>query len=105
MACSNLFQAKPTIEQLQEIERRHTEAINTGKMFYSDPLSGNTVMTSTAHSARKKCCGNQCRHCPYGHVNVGIHHRCSKESCPFSTLDLVSEPSSSSSIDLSKISW
>ena len=32
--------------------------------FYKDD-SGNIVMTESFHIKRGKCCGNNCRHCPY----------------------------------------
>ena len=32
--------------------------------FYKDD-SGNIVMTESFHMKRGKCCGNNCRHCPY----------------------------------------
>lgn len=28
------------------------------------------VFTEAYHWKRGVCCGNKCRHCPYGHVNV-----------------------------------
>lgn len=36
---------------------------------YDDPATGYSVMTAYNLSLRR-CCGNMCRHCPYGHVNV-----------------------------------
>jgi hypothetical protein len=30
----------------------------------------NLVFTSAYHLKRGFCCGSNCRHCPYGHVNV-----------------------------------
>lgn len=35
--------------------------------MYIDPLSGYSVFTAHAHLARGHCCGNACRHCPFGH--------------------------------------
>jgi hypothetical protein len=32
--------------------------------FYKDD-SGNIVMTEYFHMKRGKCCGNNCKHCPY----------------------------------------
>jgi len=44
---------------------------------YKDPISGYQVLTSDALLKKGKCCGNSCRHCPFGHVNVenpgGVH--------------------------------
>lgn len=36
---------------------------------YVDPASGYTVFTSYFFKKRP-CCGNKCRHCPWGHKNV-----------------------------------
>lgn len=36
---------------------------------YIDPATGYSVFT-TAYLKRRPCCGNGCRHCPWGHVNV-----------------------------------
>jgi hypothetical protein len=36
---------------------------------YIDPASGYSVFTQ-AYLKRRPCCGNQCRHCPWGHANV-----------------------------------
>ena len=32
--------------------------------------NGFMVFTEKYHQARGSCCGNACRHCPYGHTNV-----------------------------------
>ena len=32
--------------------------------------NGLLVFTAAWHLKRGYCCGNACRHCPYGHVNV-----------------------------------
>lgn len=39
-----------------------------GLDYYQE--NGLMVLTSWFHLKRGKCCGNKCRHCPYGHVNV-----------------------------------
>lgn len=36
---------------------------------YIDPESGYSVFTQ-AYLKRRPCCGNECRHCPWSHVNV-----------------------------------
>ena len=36
---------------------------------YIDPDSGYSVFTAT-YLKRRPCCGNGCRHCPWGHANV-----------------------------------
>ena len=47
----------------------HRFAVENGRDTYIDPSSGYSVFTQL-HLKRKQCCGNGCRHCPYGHVNV-----------------------------------
>jgi hypothetical protein len=32
--------------------------------------NGFIVLTKIFHERRGYCCGNRCRHCPYGHENV-----------------------------------
>jgi hypothetical protein len=32
--------------------------------------NGLLVMTEAFHLKRGYCCGNECRHCPYEHINV-----------------------------------
>ena len=39
---------------------------------YLDPDTGYSVFTQ-AYLKRRPCCGNACRHCPWGHVNVPDH--------------------------------
>ncbi len=36
--------------------------------FYLE--GGLLVLTAHYHLRRGSCCGNACRHCPYGHENV-----------------------------------
>lgn len=57
-------------ETIIDIEEIHKLAVQNGKNTYIDPKTGYTVMTELVHLKRGKCCGNKCRHCPYGHVNV-----------------------------------
>jgi hypothetical protein len=40
-----------------------------GRDYYVDP-DGRYVFTAAYLLARGYCCGNACRHCPYGHMNV-----------------------------------
>mmetsp|Transcript_117946 Transcript_117946/g.205317 ORF Transcript_117946/g.205317 Transcript_117946/m.205317 type:complete len:340 (-) Transcript_117946:25-1044(-) len=54
----------------KDIEDLHTAACQKGSQTYNDPATGYTVFTELAHLARGYCCGNGCRHCPYGHLNV-----------------------------------
>ncbi len=43
--------------------------LKEGEDFYYDPF-GRMVFTEKYLLKRGYCCGNGCRHCPYGHVNV-----------------------------------
>ncbi|XP_064616754.1 uncharacterized protein LOC135480761 [Liolophura sinensis] len=52
------------------IHQRHKQAVENGKDFYTDPATGYQVITRLSHLKRGECCGNACRHCPYGHVSV-----------------------------------
>jgi methylated-DNA-protein-cysteine methyltransferase-like protein len=52
--------------------------------FYTDE-AGRVVFTEAWHLKRGYCCGNGCRHCPYGHRNVPS----AKTGAPF--FDLVYE--------------
>ena len=54
-----------------EIDRLHLAACNAGHDTYIDPASGYQVLTSKTLLKQGTCCGNSCRHCPYGHINVG----------------------------------
>jgi hypothetical protein len=36
--------------------------------YYSE--QGYIVLTAKYHLERGSCCGNGCRHCPYGYINV-----------------------------------
>ncbi|KAK3087576.1 hypothetical protein FSP39_007768 [Pinctada imbricata] len=49
---------------------RHVQACRSHKEFYRDVATGYQVMTRHAHLQRGNCCGNACRHCPYGHKSV-----------------------------------
>ncbi len=48
-----------------EILVAHAAALHRGLMFYVDPSSGYSVLTSGYLAARGTCCHNGCRHCPY----------------------------------------
>jgi cob(I)alamin adenosyltransferase len=50
--------------------KKHNEALNLGERTYIDPETGFTVFTELIHLKRGKCCGNKCRHCPYGYEKV-----------------------------------
>ena len=47
----------------------HRKAVTLGRDTYIDPPTGYSVFTSL-YLRRRPCCGNGCRHCPHGHVNV-----------------------------------
>jgi len=50
-------------------KRLHHRAVEMGYDTYIDPATGYSVFTSL-YLKRRPCCGNRCRHCPHGHVNV-----------------------------------
>jgi diphthamide synthase (EF-2-diphthine--ammonia ligase) len=52
------------------VDELHLEACKEGLSTYIDPATGYQVLTSDALLRQGKCCGNSCRHCPYGHINV-----------------------------------
>ena len=49
-------------------ERKPLRELIEGEHYYFD--GGLMVLTELYHLARGYCCGNACRHCPYGHENV-----------------------------------
>eukprot|EP00815_Leptocylindrus_aporus_P013192 CAMPEP_0116074474 /NCGR_PEP_ID=MMETSP0322-20121206/15976_1 /TAXON_ID=163516 /ORGANISM="Leptocylindrus danicus var. apora, Strain B651" /LENGTH=73 /DNA_ID=CAMNT_0003564179 /DNA_START=279 /DNA_END=500 /DNA_ORIENTATION=+ len=53
-----------------DIEDIHRKAVANSESTYIDPDTGFMVFTEVAHLKRGKCCGNKCRHCPYGWENV-----------------------------------
>lgn len=55
---------------LPDIEDLHEQTLLQGGKSYEDPATGFTVFTELFHLQRGKCCGNMCRHCPYGWENV-----------------------------------
>jgi hypothetical protein len=42
------------------------EQLKEGEDFYLDPDTGLFVLTEAYLRKRGYCCGNGCRHCPYG---------------------------------------
>lgn len=48
---------------------RHAMKCEPPRHTYIDPDSGYSVFTQ-AYLKKRPCCGNGCRHCPWGHVNV-----------------------------------
>ena len=53
-----------------DIEELHQLAMKQGSSTYVDPETEFQVFTELTHLKRGFCCGNQCRHCPYGFENV-----------------------------------
>ena len=53
-----------------DIEEAHKVAAELGSPTYIDPKTGYQVFTENSLLAKKICCGNGCRHCPYGYFNV-----------------------------------
>ena len=52
----------------ERIQAAHDAAQAEGNDAYFDPDTGLIVMTEGFLLRRGWCCGNICRHCPYGHV-------------------------------------
>ncbi|GJP49084.1 hypothetical protein CLOM_g8345 [Closterium sp. NIES-68] len=53
-----------------EIEEAHRAACLAGNSTYVDPETGYSVFTAPALLKPGRCCGNKCRHCPFGHYAV-----------------------------------
>ena len=64
---NNMTSVEPEINDIEEL---HRTAVLKGSTTYIDPATGFTVFTELSHLRRGKCCGNVCRHCPYGWENV-----------------------------------
>jgi ATP-binding cassette subfamily B (MDR/TAP) protein 1 len=62
---------------LAAIEVAHQAAVDIGSLTYEDPETGYQVFSVLAAHKRGKCCGNRCRHCPFGHYNVKEEDRLS----------------------------
>jgi hypothetical protein len=58
----------PLVDPLAQ--QAHDRACARGEAGYLDPSTGLFVFTRDHLVNRGWCCGNGCRHCPYGHVNV-----------------------------------
>jgi cob(I)alamin adenosyltransferase len=71
-----------TMTDEHDIEDIHKTAILQGSTTYTDPSTGFLVFSELAHLQRGTCCGNQCRHCPYGWSNVVIRNNNSKKRPP-----------------------
>lgn len=55
---------------MPNLQDLHSRACTEGRDTYVDPTSGYQVLTSNALLRQGRCCGNSCRHCPYGRFNV-----------------------------------
>lgn len=55
---------------MKNFEELHQIANEKNQATYIDPETGYQVLTSQALLKQGKCCGNACRHCPFGHINV-----------------------------------
>ncbi|KAK9806632.1 hypothetical protein WJX73_002587 [Symbiochloris irregularis] len=54
-----------------DIEAAHAAAQSAGSNTYLDPVTGYTVFTEGfLRDKQGFCCGNRCRHCPFGHFMV-----------------------------------
>ena len=49
-------------------DRLQRLGLEKGDFYY--PEEGYIVFTEQYHLKRGHCCGNRCRHCPYGHKAV-----------------------------------
>lgn len=67
---ANSITAASATGSICDVEELHRLAVQRGEFTYEDPMTGFTVFTELAHLKRGKCCGNMCRHCPFGWVNV-----------------------------------
>lgn len=56
----------------------HLKSVTERKLNYKDPHSGLHVFNISHHLEKGKCCGNACRHCPYGHKNASKELKRSK---------------------------
>lgn len=61
---------EPTVADIEDFHKIHEESMARAESTYSDPATGFTVFTELTHLKRGKCCGNKCRHCPYGFEKV-----------------------------------
>ena len=63
------------IDDIEDFYTKHDDALSRGENTYTDPTTGFMVFTELTHLKRGKCCGNRCRHCPYGYANVKISNK------------------------------
>ncbi|GJD09331.1 hypothetical protein Gasu2_35880 [Galdieria sulphuraria] len=53
-----------------EILQKEAESRLADDPTYVDPKTGYMVLTAKYLASKGTCCGNRCRHCPFGHRNV-----------------------------------
>ncbi|VDL84584.1 unnamed protein product [Nippostrongylus brasiliensis] len=53
----------------KSIYMAHLNAVENRKLLYKDPTTGYIVFSVSQHLHKGSCCGNGCRHCPYGLEN------------------------------------
>jgi hypothetical protein len=60
------------IKSEKELTPETHELIENVDFYFENGLM---VLTKEYLLARSYCCGNKCRHCPYGYENVPVHKR------------------------------
>ena len=67
----------PTASADEDVDvnvKEHAVRCEPQRDTYIDPDTGYSVF-SAAYLRQRPCCGNGCRHCPWGHMNVPAHRR------------------------------
>jgi ATP-binding cassette subfamily B (MDR/TAP) protein 1 len=67
---------------MEDIATLHAAAERLGRPYYADPATGYRVFTAATLTARGRCCGCACRHCPYSHANVPMEKRAARIKAP-----------------------
>jgi len=67
---------------IEDIAVLHAAAQSAGAPHYQDPQTGYRVFTAATLTARGRCCGCGCRHCPYSHDNVPFEKRAARIKSP-----------------------
>ena len=60
------------INETLKPDKDASELVEGVDFYFEDDLM---VLTKKYLLERGYCCGNKCRHCPYGHENVPFHRR------------------------------
>ena len=89
----------PTLTGAVDIELCHQAACSVGSQMYRDPVTGMWVMTEHGLRKRGTCCGNGCRHCPYGHFNVAENAGNRKRTAKITAVTLCKVPAPFSADD------